>query len=171
MYKSITSRGVQLISELESNHEEADTKMLFHINLISQNNFQSVLIISPDTDVALLCMYYYNLIGIDIYFRTGSGNKGRILRIRDLVNNLEMRTSVITKVFKICRSILWIRNWLVVYRWVIHSLRKICCLDLISCSCRKECLSGSCCGGIDNMLPCTNYVCYRMQQFTAIQYI
>ena len=41
--KSITSRGVQLIS-----------KMLFHINLISQNNFHSVLITSPDTDVELL---------------------------------------------------------------------------------------------------------------------
>ena len=91
--QSISSRGVQLISELQSNHEEADTKMLFHINHISQNNFQSVPIISPVTDVALLCMYYYTQIGIDIYVRTGSGNKRKILRMCDLVNNLEMRTS------------------------------------------------------------------------------
>ena len=32
------------------------------------------------------------------------------------------------------------------------------CLDLISCSCQKKCLEGSCCC-IDNMLPCTD-VCY-----------
>ena len=38
-------------------------------------------------------MYYYNQIDIDIYFKTGSGNKRRILRICDLLNNLEMRKS------------------------------------------------------------------------------
>ena len=29
------------------------------------------------------------------------------------------------------------------------------CLDLISCSCKKECIPGSCCC-IDNSLPCTD---------------
>ena len=46
------------IPELNSNHEEADTKLLLHTKHASENGEASIIIKSPDTDVAILACHF-----------------------------------------------------------------------------------------------------------------
>ena len=46
------------INELNSNHEEADTKLLLHTKHASDNGEPNVLIKSPDTDVTILACHF-----------------------------------------------------------------------------------------------------------------
>ena len=46
------------ITELNSNHEEADTKLLLHVKHASENGETTIIIKSPDTDVAILACHF-----------------------------------------------------------------------------------------------------------------
>ena len=46
---------VVAVPELESNHEEAETRIMLHIQDASQH-FQKILISIPDTDVFVICL-------------------------------------------------------------------------------------------------------------------
>lgn len=49
--------------ELESNHIEADSRIIFHIDQLSQNSFFHIVVKSIDTDVVILCIYFASLTG------------------------------------------------------------------------------------------------------------
>ena len=51
------------MAELECTHEEADTRMLFHAIRKSSNGFQTIVIRSPDTDVAILAVVLWSCTG------------------------------------------------------------------------------------------------------------
>ena len=51
------------LAELECTHEEADTRMFFHAVRTSSNGFQTVVIRSPDTDVAVLGVVLWSCVG------------------------------------------------------------------------------------------------------------
>ena len=66
------------MAELECTHEEADTRMLFHAVRTSPSGFQTIVIRSPDTDVAVLAFGCGPLIlcwqfvkGSPMHIRTG----------------------------------------------------------------------------------------------------
>ena len=60
--------------------EEADTLMiLYGIEVAHMNPFQELIVCSPDTDVLLLLIFFYQELCTHTIFRTGSGN-----RIRDI---------------------------------------------------------------------------------------
>ena len=68
-------------SVLESNHEEADTRMLLHAKHAMGTNV-NVIIRSPDTDVFILCVAMQKNLGSkDLFFMTGTGNKSRTVHI------------------------------------------------------------------------------------------
>ena len=50
------------ILELNSNHEEADTKLLLHAKHAAENGERTIVIKSPDTDVAVLACHFSNQI-------------------------------------------------------------------------------------------------------------
>ena len=52
----LTSESAEYVPELTSNQEEADTRMMLHIQDASKS-FPNILCVSDDTDVMLLCMY------------------------------------------------------------------------------------------------------------------
>ena len=52
----ITTNSIENVGELSCSHEEADTRMLFHAKHASENGFTSIVVITPDTDVAIICM-------------------------------------------------------------------------------------------------------------------
>ncbi|CAF1007322.1 unnamed protein product, partial [Didymodactylos carnosus] len=55
--------------ELESNQVEADTRMMLHINqMMGNNDYDSIVVKSIDTDVVFLCIYYASLIKISMLF-------------------------------------------------------------------------------------------------------
>ena len=68
----VNSDKVTFMKELNSNQEEADTRLLLHAHYESNNGSGSVVIVSPDTDVLVLCMHHFDTLGIkNLYFKTG----------------------------------------------------------------------------------------------------
>ena len=83
----IGRRGVNEVSDLECDHEEADTRMLLHCKQSKVNGCDRVVVCSPDTDVAVLCCHHFHNIGIkEMYFLTGTGTKRRYISIHQTVS-------------------------------------------------------------------------------------
>ena len=77
--------------ELECNHEEADTRLLFHAKHAASTN-DAVVIKSPDTDVFVLCLAMQRAIEKDIFFMTGTGNYFRLISIKTIVEAMDKKT-------------------------------------------------------------------------------
>ena len=74
--------------ELESNHEEADTRLLLHAKH-AMNTCDSVIIKSPDTDVFILCIAMQKTLGSNnLFMMTGTGKRYRTIHINTVVNAL-----------------------------------------------------------------------------------
>ena len=63
------------VPELQSEREEADTKMFLSAQFASTLGFQSVKIITIDSDVAILALYFASNIKTHIYLQMGTGAK------------------------------------------------------------------------------------------------
>ena len=73
---------------LQSDHEEADTRMILHHYNASQDH-DRVVIQSPDTDVAVLATHFFNSLACkQLWFRTGVKDKLRFIPINSLVESL-----------------------------------------------------------------------------------
>ena len=75
------------IEELNSDQEEADTKIILHLlHMEANTDEQSVLIIrSPDTDVFILSLKFAQSIAQKVFFDTGVGNKRRLIDIKGVI--------------------------------------------------------------------------------------
>ena len=63
------------LPELHADHEEADTRILLHATHASITCGR-LIIQSPDTDVALLSVYFFStLSGNELWFKTGTRDK------------------------------------------------------------------------------------------------
>jgi hypothetical protein len=73
---------------LEPDHEEADTRMLLHAKDCSYH-YTRVVVQSPDTDVAFLCIYAYQYLMCEqFWFRTGVKDKLRYIPVHTLTQKL-----------------------------------------------------------------------------------
>ena len=73
---------------LQSDHEEADTRMILHAHDASQDH-DRVVIQSPDTDVAVLATHFFHSLACkQLWFRTGVKDKLRFIPIHSLVESL-----------------------------------------------------------------------------------
>ena len=68
----------QDVPELESDHEEADTRLLLHSKHAADSH-DHIIIKTPDTDVFILCTAMQKAIGKDLMVMTGTGNKFRLI--------------------------------------------------------------------------------------------
>ena len=64
-----------VVPELQSEQEEANTKMYLCAQFSSTLGFQSVKIITVDSDVAILALYFASKIKTHIYLEMGTGAK------------------------------------------------------------------------------------------------
>ena len=76
------------VDDLESNHEEADTRLLLHAKHASVQGSSSVVIRSPDTDIFIMSIVEVDEINTPLYFATGTGNKSRLLHINAITEKL-----------------------------------------------------------------------------------
>lgn len=83
------SRGnVRLLPHLESDHEEADTRIILHAQDCAYDH-PRIVVQSPDTDVAILSIYAYeSLMCEELWFRTGTKDKLRFIPIHTLAQKL-----------------------------------------------------------------------------------
>ena len=75
------------IPELESNHEEADTRLLLHVKHAAQT-YDHLIVKTPDTDVFVICTAMQKKIGKDLYLLTGTGKKFRAINITSISDAL-----------------------------------------------------------------------------------
>lgn len=73
---------------LESNHEEADTKLLLHAVDATSAGATSIEIVSPDTDVFVLSLRRYSLLCEDTVFVTGKGDRYRKIKLGPIAHAL-----------------------------------------------------------------------------------
>ena len=81
------------VSDLQSTHEEADTRVIFHANYISKKNFLPVIVIrSCDTDVFILLLYHSVHLKAKLWMDTGicSKNTRRNINITELAEILTL---------------------------------------------------------------------------------
>ena len=86
--KVISCENIEDLPSLKSNHEEADTRILLHASHIAKSSANNIVIWSPDTDVAVLCIHFYKLLKVPLWFRTGVKEHTRFIPIHDLVASL-----------------------------------------------------------------------------------
>ena len=81
---------VEEVPSLESDHEEADTRMLLHAKHAAAHA-DTIIIKSPDTDVFVFAIACCLDIGANVLFETGTGNNQRRLSINSIATTLGSR--------------------------------------------------------------------------------
>ena len=78
------------VEELECDHEETDSRMFIHAHYAAENeNAGRAIITSPDTDVAVLCLFHCSTLNInELWFHTGSGKKRRFIPMHVIAEKL-----------------------------------------------------------------------------------
>ena len=72
------------LRDLQANHEEADTRLLFHAKHASQPDSR-IIIHSPDTDVLVLRISFYVELGCkELWLRTGSKDRLRYIPLHEI---------------------------------------------------------------------------------------
>ena len=83
---AITRDAHKDMEELESDHEEADTRMLLH----SAHTGTTIVIQSPDTDVLVLSVTHFaSIASKELWFRTGVKDRLRFVPVHDIVQKLD----------------------------------------------------------------------------------
>ena len=82
----ITSDTVELVPELESSQEEADTHMMLHLVHISQYDFSCAIIAIIDADVTFLCLANYHKFSMPLFQKCCSETRMKYVDIASLGN-------------------------------------------------------------------------------------
>ena len=82
-----------VVDELTCDHEEADTRMLLHAKH-AEKTCSSVIIRSPDTDVAIIAISMKCKLFSDCYFLTGTKDKVRIIDLQKVTAALDSKLCV-----------------------------------------------------------------------------
>ena len=84
----INSDKIENVDSLESNKEEADARLLLHVNHAANSGYTSVTVIADDTDVMILCLAFVHQIYCDIYIGCGNKNRTKLLSINKIASTL-----------------------------------------------------------------------------------
>ena len=79
----ITADETQLVQELQSKHQEADTRMLLH-TLHASISCDKIIVSSPDTDVFMIMLSKVTEMNRQLLMLTGTGNNRRIIDVNSI---------------------------------------------------------------------------------------
>ena len=97
---AISRNHVEVAEEVYSNDEEADTRLILHIQCsIERFGTRHAIVWSPHTDVMILGVYFSHELGIDIWFRTGTKEKFRYIPLHEISANLGQELTAILWAF------------------------------------------------------------------------
>ena len=77
----------EIVSILQSNHEEADTRLLLHAKHATATH-ERIIIKSPDTDVFILSIAMQPSFPKELYMMTGTGNRFRCIPVSKISNKM-----------------------------------------------------------------------------------
>ena len=75
------------LRELQSNHEEADTRLLLHASHAARK-MDKIVIWSPDTDVAVLMVYFSSSIKSELWLKTGVKDRARYINTSTIAQEM-----------------------------------------------------------------------------------
>ena len=81
IFASGEHRMHEIVSELECDHEEADTRLLLHCSHAVKSGYSKIIVESPDTDVAVLMCSHASFLNANLIFKTGTKHKTRYVNI------------------------------------------------------------------------------------------
>ena len=81
----ITSQAANIVEELNSTHEEADTRLILHAAHAARSGYKTVVVASEDTDVFLLCLAFKCFIPASMYVKCGTQTRTRYVSISSVV--------------------------------------------------------------------------------------
>lgn len=64
----VCNDSVSFITELRSNQEEADTRLILHAKYMSLQGSNNVIVVRPDTDVLVLLLHHFDHLRLDQLF-------------------------------------------------------------------------------------------------------
>ena len=82
---SVTS---DLVPELCSSQEEADTRMILHCKHMAESGINKIIIKSVDTDVEVLACHFAQEIPSTLYMQLGTKQRTKLINISEISNNL-----------------------------------------------------------------------------------
>lgn len=82
-----------LVEELQSSQEEADTRMILHAKHASDEGYKTIIVVSEDTDVFVLCMSFANHIQGNLYQKRGTKPRVVYMDIKKLRSSLGSKLS------------------------------------------------------------------------------
>ena len=80
----ITSDDSSEIVELESSHEEADTRLLLHAKHAADSGYRNIIVVSEDTDVFVLLLSFAKDISAALYQKRGTKTRTQFTNISQL---------------------------------------------------------------------------------------
>ena len=96
---AITRDSHSDVADLTSNHEEADTRMLFHAKYAA-NPETTIIIQSPDTDVLVLsAAHFARNVSKELWFRTSVKDRLRFVPVHDVCQTLGDRVVLASPAF------------------------------------------------------------------------
>ena len=81
----ITSEATKTTEELNSTHEEADTRLILHAAHAARSGYKAVVVVSKDTDVFLLCLAFKCFIPASMYVNCGTQTRTKYVSITSVV--------------------------------------------------------------------------------------
>ena len=72
------------IPEIFSDQEETDTRVILYCAYAPKQDYETVRIHSPDSDIFFILLYHASKFDMKILFDTGSGNNRKLIDISDL---------------------------------------------------------------------------------------
>jgi hypothetical protein len=91
MCYKITNKGKEIVDELQTPQEEADSRLFLHMNHASTAGFTKFIIHSPDTDVFIIALSLMHLVNGQVFFHTGTKDKNRIISLDRVKENFQQR--------------------------------------------------------------------------------
>ena len=75
-------------TNLSSNQKEADTKVFLCTKHAESFGFQSAVIVTVDTDIAVYSIYFQQFLEVELFTKIGSGKDKRLLKIANISSEL-----------------------------------------------------------------------------------
>ena len=81
----ITSQAANIVEELNSTQEEANTRLILHAAHAARSGYKAVVVASEDTDVFLLCLAFKCFIPASMHAKCGTQTRTRYVSISSVV--------------------------------------------------------------------------------------
>lgn len=80
----ISAESAYVIEDLKSTQEEADTRIVLHMAHAAKSGFYTLIVVSEDTDVFILCLAFNHLVQASIFFKCGTKTRVKYISISSI---------------------------------------------------------------------------------------